>query len=338
MTQVAYYNENDPFAAAWLRNLVEAGRLAKGRVDDRSITEVTADDVRGATRAHFFAGIGGWDLALDLAGWPTDRPVWTGSCPCQPLSDAGAKRGFSDERHLWPVWFELIRAVRPPVIVGEQVASRLGLAWLDLVHADLEGAGYTVRALDLCAAGVGAPHLRQRLWFGAWLRGGRVVDSSRVEHSGHAGLGRETRGGVEHGGGVVDSAPVGREGSEASDAETRNGGASNGSARVMADHDEDGRRLLGEARLHERREGTSGEEPAARDADGTLGDDIAGCGEAGSVADAALVGGGTGRPREPHGRSTVEPDGHGDADGGGLPRGPRPWRRRSATRRRTTWR
>lgn len=59
----------------------------------------------------------------------------------------------------------LIRACRPVTVMGEQVASKDGLAWLDIVHADLEGQGYTFGALDLCSAGFGAPHIRQRLWF-----------------------------------------------------------------------------------------------------------------------------------------------------------------------------
>src|SRR5690242_446719 len=160
-----YYNENDRFAAAWLRELIKAGHIAPGEVDERSIQEVRPEDLQGFTQCHFFAGIGGWSYALRLAGWPDDRPVWTGSCPCQPFSSAGKRGGFSDDRHLWPDWVRLIRECRPPVIFGEQVASPDGLAWLDLVSADLEGAGYAVGAADLCAAGVGAPHIRQRLYF-----------------------------------------------------------------------------------------------------------------------------------------------------------------------------
>jgi DNA (cytosine-5)-methyltransferase 1 len=65
--------------------------------------------LRGFTQCHFFAGIGVWSYALRLAGWPDDRPVWTGSCPCQPFSAAGKGAGFADERHLWPAWHHLIR-------------------------------------------------------------------------------------------------------------------------------------------------------------------------------------------------------------------------------------
>lgn len=161
----AYYNEHDPYAAQWLRNLIAAGLIAPGDVDERSIEDVRPDDLVGYRQCHFFAGLGGWSYALRLAGWPDDRPVWTGSCPCQPFSAAGKGLGFADERHLWPAWHWLIAQCRPERIYGEQVASKDGLAWLDLVCADLEAAGYAVGAVDLCAAGVGAPHIRQRLWF-----------------------------------------------------------------------------------------------------------------------------------------------------------------------------
>lgn len=161
----AYYNEFDPYAAQWLRNLIEAGRISAGDVDTRSIEDVTADDLKGYDQHHFFAGIGGWSLALRLAGWPDDRPVWTGSCPCQPFSAAGKGKGAADERHLWPAWFWLIEQCRPRVVFGEQVEAAIKHGWLDLVQTDLEGIGYAVGAVGLPAASVGAPHQRARLWF-----------------------------------------------------------------------------------------------------------------------------------------------------------------------------
>jgi DNA (cytosine-5)-methyltransferase 1 len=161
----AYHNDSDSFVCAWLRNLIKAGLVVDGEVDERSIQEVSAEDIKDFIQCHFFAGIGGWSYALRLAGWPDDRPVWTGSCPCQPLSSAGKRQGEKDERHLWPAFCELIGEQRPPTIFGEQVASKDGREWLSAVHADLEGMDYAVGAADLCAAGVGAPHIRQRLYW-----------------------------------------------------------------------------------------------------------------------------------------------------------------------------
>jgi len=161
----AYYNEHDEFAAAWLRELIAAGEIAPGDVDTRSIEDVRPDDLKGYTQCHFFAGIGVWSYALRRAGWRDEWPIWTGSCPCQPFSAAGKGQGFADERHLWPTWQWLIGQCNPAIVLGEQVASKDGLAWLDTVCADMEGAGYAIGATDLCAAGVGAPHIRQRLWF-----------------------------------------------------------------------------------------------------------------------------------------------------------------------------
>ena len=77
----AYYNEPEPYAAQWLRNLIAAGHIAAGDVDARDIQDV--DDLAGYTQCHFFAGVGGFSYALRLAGWPDDRPVWTGSCPAR---------------------------------------------------------------------------------------------------------------------------------------------------------------------------------------------------------------------------------------------------------------
>ena len=165
-----YYNEHDRFAAAWLRQLIAQGLIAEGEVDERDIQDIRPDEIAGYTQCHFFAGVGVWSYALRQAGWPDDRPAWTGSCPCQPFSTSGRGAGFADERHLWPAWYHLIGQCRPDAIYSEQVASADGLAWLDLVLDDLAASGYTSGAVDLCAAGVGAPHVRQRLWIVAYAQ------------------------------------------------------------------------------------------------------------------------------------------------------------------------
>ncbi len=161
----AYYNEFDPKAAAWLRELIKQGHIPAGDVDERSIEDIVPCDLAGYRQHHFFAGVGGWAYALRLAGWADDQPVWTGSCPCQPFSAAGKGAGFADERHLWPAWQHLIAQCRPPVVFGEQVASPDALEWIDLVQADMEGQNYAFGSADTCAAGVSAPHIRQRLYW-----------------------------------------------------------------------------------------------------------------------------------------------------------------------------
>ncbi|WP_435321800.1 DNA cytosine methyltransferase [Klebsiella sp. HN106] len=165
MTPVAYYNEIDPFAAEWLRNLIAGGHIAPGEVDERSIEDVTPDDLRGFTQCHFFTGIGVWSHSLRLAGWPDDKPIWTGSCPCQPFSAAGKGDGFADERHLWPHFFHLISECRPQHVFGEQVASGNANTWFDLVQADLEGVGYAFGLVPFTSAGIGAPHIRERAYW-----------------------------------------------------------------------------------------------------------------------------------------------------------------------------
>jgi DNA (cytosine-5)-methyltransferase 1 len=212
----AYYNEIDEKAAAWLRELIKARLIADGEVDTRSIVDVRPGDLRGFRQCHFFAGIGGWSYALRLAGWPDDRHVWTGSCPCQPFSSAGKGRGTEDARHLWPQFRRLIRQCRPSVVFGEQVASKAGRVWLSAVFADAEALAYRAAGADLCGASVGAPHIRQRLYFvlADCLGIGRErrTDAGRSAGEGAAewreGLSDIERGGVP--GELADSLPAGR--------------------------------------------------------------------------------------------------------------------------------
>lgn len=200
----AYYNEIDPYAAQWLRNLISAGHIAPGVVDERDMRDIRPDELMGYTQCHFFAGIGVWSYALRRAGWSDERPIWTGSCPCQPFSAAGKGEGFDDERHLWPHLHWLVEQCGPPIVIGEQVASKDGLEWIDLVSSDMEGTGYAFGASDLCAAGFDGAHIRQRLY---WLA---YSESIRLEGCGSENQRRRTEG-MEtcrpHGGSWSDRQP-----------------------------------------------------------------------------------------------------------------------------------
>lgn len=229
----ALFNEIDPYATQWIRNLAAAGHVAPGRVDERSIKEITATELAGVVQFHTFAGIAIWSYALRAAGWPDSEEVWSGSCPCQPFSDAGAGKGFEDERHLWPDWFKLIDQRRPAVVFGEQVASKDGLAWLDAVRADLEGAGYAFGVLDSCAAGYGAPHIRQRLYFVG-------IRPDRLAHHHQQGLGQ-----------------LGRQLPEDADAQSGSHVDGRGEPGGLADHGSEGRI---EVRTHAGRSGGGGGE------------------------------------------------------------------------------
>ena len=187
MKNYAYYNEFDPRAAAWIKELITARLIPNGEVDERSICDVQPDDLRGFTQAHFFCGIAGWPLALRRAGWPDDKPCWTGSCPCQSFSCAGKQRGVNDPRHLWPEMFRLIRERRPVHVFGEQVEAAIRHGWLDGISDDLEAEGYAVGSVVLAASSVAAPHKRSRIY---WCAADAVGDRKQPRLEGHAGDGR----------------------------------------------------------------------------------------------------------------------------------------------------
>ncbi|BAQ88934.1 DNA (cytosine-5-)-methyltransferase (TIGR00675) [uncultured Mediterranean phage uvMED] len=160
-----YYNENNKYASQWLKNLIREKLIPRGEVDERSIEDVQPEDLKGFNQCHFFAGIGGWAYALQLAGWDSNRPVWTGSCPCQSFSIAGQRKGANDKRNLWGQWFRLIRESKPATVFGEQVVGAIGFGWLDAVATDLEACDYRFASSVLSGYTVGAYHKRQRLWF-----------------------------------------------------------------------------------------------------------------------------------------------------------------------------
>ena len=163
-----YYNDNDHFCVETIKGLISQKIIPDGFVDNRSIADVVPNELENYTQCHFFTGVAGWPYALRMLGWPDEQPCWTGSCPCQPFSNAGKGEGFNDARNFWPAFRWLIAQCRPSVIFGEQVATELAIEWITRLHLDLEVLGYTVSVADLPAASVGAHHIRQRLWWVAY--------------------------------------------------------------------------------------------------------------------------------------------------------------------------
>jgi DNA (cytosine-5)-methyltransferase 1 len=182
-----YYNEIDKNACAILRELIRSNVISEGEVDDRSIADVESGDLSGYKQCHFFAGVGLWSVAARMAGWMDDRELWTGSCPCQPFSTAGTKVGVNDARHLWSHFLRVIRARRPFVVVGEQVAGEAGYGWFDRVRFDLEGEDYASRCVDIPACAIDAPHQRSRLyWVALEMENADVRREGRMEFKGGA--------------------------------------------------------------------------------------------------------------------------------------------------------
>ena len=354
----AYYNEIDPKAAAWLRELIRQGCIADGDVDERSITEVQPGDLLGYTQCHFFAGIGGWSYALRLAGIPDDMPIWTGSCPCQPFSAAGRQKCTDDHRHLWPELHRLVRECRPAIVVGEQVASKAGRGWLAPVRSDLAELSYAVGAADLAAASVGAPHIRQRVYWGAvrtnamgdaaslGLSGWREPDGTGPTGAGvpapvgggvreqvaerrvaggdgelddSCGLGREWREGTAHG--HVDDRPdAGRiQGDGGSVGAGEDGGGSR--RRPLAHDQREGRVQLGPAWVHERREAPGGAPDHAPDADRACRDDADRRGAAGRAAGDSAAAAAESLANAPRGRLAGPGGGRGAQGLGAAERG-----------------
>jgi DNA (cytosine-5)-methyltransferase 1 len=210
----AYYNEKDPKAAAWLRELIKAGAIAPGDVDERSIVDVRASDVRGYTQCHWFAGVGVWSYSLRRAGVRDDQRVWTASLPCQPFSAAGKQLGFEDERHLWPFFEQLVAQSDVPVCFGEQVASKAVDEWIDVVLAQMEALDFTVGSLAFSSAICGAPHIRDRTYWVA-AKAGALADAASRRVSGGIWLGGTARwpeGKVGGYGAVGELADTGRAG------------------------------------------------------------------------------------------------------------------------------
>jgi DNA-cytosine methyltransferase len=111
--------------------------------------------------------------------------IITGGFPCQPFSVAGKQAGTDDDRHLWPVMFRIIQEFTPRWVIGENVKGLTNIqdgVVFETVCTDLEGEGYEVRTFNIPAAGVGAPHRRERLWIVAHRKESMVnTDDVRLE-------------------------------------------------------------------------------------------------------------------------------------------------------------
>lgn len=87
----------------------------------------------------------------------------SGGFPCQPHSCIGKRLAENDDRHLWPEFLRVVRELRPRYVVGENVNGLLSTIY-GSVCADLEKAGYKVRAFSVPALAVGAHHQRYRVF------------------------------------------------------------------------------------------------------------------------------------------------------------------------------
>lgn len=187
---MVYYNEFDEPTAHWLKGLCDNGLIPQGVVDTRSIVDVDPEELQRYTQCHFFAGIGGWAYALKLANAPKELNIYTGSCPCQPFSNAGKKKGMEDGRNLWKVFYEIIDRNRPAVVLGEQADTAIRFGWLDVVCNDLEASGYSTGASVLTASMLGSPHTRRRLYWGG-VQKNALEDSNGIRLKRELSLGNQ---------------------------------------------------------------------------------------------------------------------------------------------------
>ncbi len=166
------------------------------------------------TVGSLFSGIGGLDLGLERAGmeviwqseidtycnkilkkhWPevinhgnikdinwgtVERPdIVCGGYPCQPFSTAGKRRGTDDPRHLWPWVRDAISALRPKYAILENVRGHLSMGGLQVI-GELAEIGYDAEWRVVSAAGVGAPHRRERIIIVAYANGSQSGDGGK---------------------------------------------------------------------------------------------------------------------------------------------------------------
>jgi DNA (cytosine-5)-methyltransferase 1 len=210
--------------------------------------------------------------------WDTVPPVTilTAGYPCQPFSEAGKRLGADDPRHIWPDIARGIGALRPPVVVLENVPGHIRRG-LDAVLGDLAALGYDATWTTVRACDVGAPHRRERLFVLA-------ADTVRAEHQGGQPTQRRR------------PQPPGGRGAAAADAEhPQRAGAAH--ARRRRPESSDGGGAAADAPGDRRDQGRP--EPT-----GIVGGSHAAVGGLASAADA--VRGGRGRDQGDTGRSTVQ--------------------------------
>lgn len=127
MTEGAYYNEIDPYCCEWLELLMFMGLIPEGRVDSRPVQKVKPEEIKGYAQVHLFAGMGGWPCALRMAGWPDERGIWTGSCPCQPFSVAGKGGGQRIDGIYGPTCIDSFVEDGPLLSWENRLRERLGM-------------------------------------------------------------------------------------------------------------------------------------------------------------------------------------------------------------------
>ena len=132
---------------------------------------------------------------LEAHGIPSPDVI-TGGFPCQPFSVAGRRQGTGDNRYLWPEMFRIIKEFKPLWIIAENVRGIINIqdgVVFEGVHADLESQNYETQTFIIPAAGVGAPHRRDRVWVVANSR--RIIrgqQSSRNKESIGSGTSQKT--------------------------------------------------------------------------------------------------------------------------------------------------
>jgi DNA (cytosine-5)-methyltransferase 1 len=142
----------------------------------------------------------------------------TGGFPCQPFSQAGKRKGTSDNRYLWKEMLRVIQLTKPTWIIGENVGGLVtwneGLV-LEQVCTDLEAEGYEVQPFIIPACAVNAPHRRDRVWIVAnrqiaKLTGNRSKQGGEqnrlTNKNSHAqdSIGQRSGGGMENSGQVLE--------------------------------------------------------------------------------------------------------------------------------------